>query len=261
VSLTLVLINVGMTFLYFLGGHMGIAPLFGLLVMTPERAIHGWVWQFVTYTFIDLSILSLLFSSLALWSFGAMLEGSWGQRRFLELYFGSVIFAGLCAVGVAYIHLLGARPDSPVFGAWGGVMGLIGAWGTAFAEQESYMFLVPQPIKAKYMAWIWIGFALLLFVASGAPLYFAELGGALFGYLYIKYLPRGYGLNLSDRYYRLRNSYYRWKRRRAARKFEVYMRKHDRAVYFDEYGNYRPPEDNPKRGNGESKGTGGGWLQ
>ena len=28
-----------------------------------------------------------------------------------------------------------------------------------------------------------------------------------------------------------RNSYYRWKRKRAARKFEVYMRKHDRGDY------------------------------
>ena len=54
----------------------------------------------------------------------------------------------------------------------------------------------------------------------------------------------------------MKNSYYRWKRRRAARKFEVYMRKHDRTVSFDEHGNYIPPDDNEKK-NGGSKS---GWV-
>jgi len=54
----------------------------------------------------------------------------------------------------------------------------------------------------------------------------------------------------------LRNSFYRWKRRRAARKFEVYMRKHDRDVKFDELGNYVPPEEKEKK-NGGSKS---GWV-
>jgi hypothetical protein len=55
----------------------------------------------------------------------------------------------------------------------------------------------------------------------------------------------------------MRNSYYRWKRRRAARKFEVYMRKHEnREVSFDEHGNYIPPDDDKKK-NGGSKS---GWV-
>ena len=54
---------------------------------------------------------------------------------------------------------------------------------------------------------------------------------------------------------RSQNSYYRWKRRRAARKFEVYMRKHDQVVHFDEHGNYIPPDDDKKNGGGKS-----GWV-
>jgi predicted lipid-binding transport protein (Tim44 family) len=34
----------------------------------------------------------------------------------------------------------------------------------------------------------------------------------------------------------MRNSYYRWKRRRAARKFEVYMRSQGRTVHMDGSG-------------------------
>jgi hypothetical protein len=54
----------------------------------------------------------------------------------------------------------------------------------------------------------------------------AELGGALFGYLYIKAAPRrGFAFAGAERLYGIRNGYYRWKRRKAAKKFEVYMRK------------------------------------
>jgi hypothetical protein len=58
----------------------------------------------------------------------------------------------------------------------------------------------------------------------------------------------------SERFFGIRNSYYRWKRRRAARKFEVYMRQHDRDVKFDERGNYIPPEGRDKKNGGSSSG-------
>jgi hypothetical protein len=50
----------------------------------------------------------------------------------------------------------------------------------------------------------------------------------------------------------MRNSYYKWKRRRAARKFQVYMRRHGRDVYFDEHGNYRDPDVDKKDGGSQS---------
>jgi hypothetical protein len=47
---------------------------------------------------------------------------------------------------------------------------------------------------------------------------------------------RGFSHLLSERWYGLRNRYYRWKRRHAARKFEVYMRSQGRTVHFDGQG-------------------------
>ena len=43
-----------------------------------------------------------------------------------------------------------------------------------------------------------------------------------------------------------------------ARKFQVYMKKHnqDAKDYFDEYGNFRPPDDKDKKNGGSS----GGWV-
>jgi hypothetical protein len=79
----------------------------------------------------------------------------------------------------------------------------------------------------------------------------AQLGGALAGWLYIRLAPRrGITLGLSEKWYGLRNSYYRWKRRRAARKFEVYMRKQGRTVHLDGRGKtIDDDQDDKKRWN------------
>ena len=55
-----------------------------------------------------------------------------------------------------------------------------------------------------------------------------------------------------------KNRYHRWKRRRAGKKFQVYMKKHnqDSKDYFDEYGNFRPPDDKDKKNGGST----GGWV-
>ena len=87
---------------------------------------------------------------------------------------------------------------------------------------------------------------------------FAHLGGLLFGFVYLRFLPRrGLGFATSEGLYGIRNRYYKWKRKQAAKKFEVYMKKVDRSEYFDEYGNYRDPNQQKDKSNGEGKG---GWV-
>src|SRR5581483_3580505 len=95
---------------------------------------------------------------------------------------------------------------------------------------------------------------------SASIAYTCHLGGLLFGYIYLKFLPRrGLRYLFSERYYGTRNAYYKWKRKRAAKKFEVYMRQHKREDYFDEYGNFKDPSSkNKDKDNGQS--SGGGWV-
>jgi hypothetical protein len=114
---------------------------------------------------------------------------------------------------------------------------------------------------------------------GGNVAYLAHMGGLITGFLYVKFVHqrgrrpaaagRYVGRGLSDRAWmapppekpgliaRFRDAYYRWKRRRAAKKFEVYMAKHDRRVFFDEHGNYIPSDEGSKKDNGEGKGP---WV-
>ena len=231
------------------------------LSLIPARVVaHGWVWQLVSYSFIHFELGHWFGNMLGLWMFGSAIEGAWGRRRFLELYFFGVVGAALTTILFSYGHILGGNPATPTVGASGGVFAILIAFGVLFAESEIMLIPFPFLIKAKYFIGVLIVITLALAMAGGGNVaYVAHLGGLLFGYLYVKRGPKPAVANVgfAERYYGLKNSYYRWKRRRAAKKFEVYMRQHDQEVHFDEHGNYIPPEDGPRKGNGGGKS---GWV-
>jgi membrane associated rhomboid family serine protease len=229
------------------------------LVLIPSAVVqHGKVWQVVTYSLLHVNFSHVFFNMLTLWFIGAYLERDWGPRRFIECYTFCVVGAALVTIAVAYTHFLGMDPGTPTAGASGGIFGLLMAFGILYADQEMFLFPLPFRIKAKYLVGIWVVVAIVaVFEPTGGIAVFAHLGGLLFGFLWVKLMPsRGMSYAASERYFSIRNSYYRWKRKRAARKFQVYMRDHDRKVTFDEHGNYIPPDENDKP-NGGSKS---GWV-
>ena len=229
--------------------------------LTPSAVVqHAALWQIVTYSFLHVGFWHWFGNMIGLWMFGAAIESAWGTRRFVELFSVGVIGASVTTIAVAYTNLLGG-PDKPTVGASGGVFAILIAFGVLFGEQEIMLIPFPFMIKAKYFIGILIVITLAFAMAGGGDVaYVAHLGGLLFGWLYVRRGPKPALVNvgLAERYYGARNSYYRWKRKRAAKKFEVYMSKHDRQVHFDEHGNYIPPaDDDPRKGNGGGKS---GWV-
>ena len=260
----LVLINAGVLLLTTLMGALNediFAAFRAIFALTPYLVVRGWIWQLVSYSFLHQGILHLLFNMLGLWMFGSQFEQDWRTKRFLEFYFFCVIGAALTTIAVSYTVIGGVSPTVPTIGASGGVFGILMAFGMIYGEREIMLFPIPFSIKAKYFV-AGIAFITLIEAISAssgrgsAVAYSAHLGGLLFGFLYVRFVPkRGLVLDASERYFGVRNSYYRWKRKRAARKFEVYMRKHNRTVSFDEHGNYVPPDEDKKNGGSKS-----GWV-
>jgi membrane associated rhomboid family serine protease len=230
-----------------------IAPGFEALMestlwLEPAAVVHGQIWQLVTYAFLHIGILDILFGMLTLWFTGALLEGSYGSRWLGELYLSSILGGGILASLIAFTHVFGLRPDVPTFGSWAGVFGLMVAIGMLFGDQEFLLWFVFR-IKAKYLVAIYILIAVALLLKAHDPFSaLVQLCGAFSAFLYLKLSPRkGLSFGFSERYFALRNDYYRWKRRRAARKFEVYMRKQNREVHFDKDGRYVDPDDIRRR--------------
>ena len=228
-----------------------IYPKPGHLVLQPSALLGGEIWQLVTYPFIELGITGILFSSLAIWLIGSILEGAYGSRFLRELYFTSAIGGAIVASALSFTRVLGLSPDAASFGAWTGIFGILVAIAVRMGDLEFMLFPLPINIKAKYLVaiYILIDIAILL---KGGDVFGAllQLSGGFCGYLYLRYAPRrGLALGVSEQYFGLRNAWYKAKRRRAARKFEVYMGKQGRQVKFDDEGRYIAPDEERKNPN------------
>lgn len=224
-------------------------------VLDPAHIRQGWLWQLVTYPFTYVDPLQFALSLLGIYFLGGAVEDRIGSGRFYGLFCGSVILSGLAGF---VLSLTGVVAQGTAMGSGAAANAILMVFYMLFRGAPIMLFPIPIQIPVK---WIVIFTAAIetayLLLSHFALFYFVLLLGLGAGYVwYSVFLTRKPAVGLSEKYFSIRNSYYRWKRRRAARKFEVYMRDHDRTVKFDEHGNYIPPEDLDKR-NGGSKS---GWV-
>ena len=148
-------------------------------------------WQIIKHMFMHGSFMHILFNMFGVWMFGSRLEQMWGAKRYINFY----LITGL---GAALLHtlvqsyeisqgLIGA--SVPTVGASGALFGILVAFAMYWPNTELYIMFLPIPIKAK---WAVIGYAAFELFAglSGFQTgiaHFAHLGGALFGFLLVKY--------------------------------------------------------------------------
>lgn len=238
----LILINLG-TFFALLLAQFALREQTGDLVISlslaPGALLHGSLWQPFTYSFIHPALLGTLFELLSLWFLAGFLEMQGHSASWvIGLYAVSVL--GTAAAAVA-IYLAGgtlgyAVGGFPLYGCFGGIFGLLAAIGLLYGDVEFLMFFLVG-IKARYLVVIYALISIAMLFGEQKMYAFAELGGALGGLLWVRMAPRrGVSFVMSESWYGLRNRYYRWKRRRAARKFEVYMKRQGRTVRFDGQG-------------------------
>lgn len=248
----LVLVHVGIFFgvaLLSLFAKSAGAFVFVAAALSPLDVVHGQLWRLVTYGFVPLGLLGALFALLTLWFVGSMLEESRGERWLYELYFTSIVVGGVVATAVAFTHVFHIDPASLVgAGARAGNYGLLVALAMVDGDQEFLLFFLVR-LKVRYLVALYVIIQLALLVSeSGAINALVLVCAALGGYLFVKFVPRrGLSYAATERYYSLRNEYYRNKRRRAARKFEVYMKAQNREVHFDQDGRYVDPDKDPAR--------------
>ena len=145
-------------------------------------------WQLLTYGFLHGGLPHLLFNMLALVMFGAPLEYTWGQRRFLTYYLVCVLGAAVCQLGVGAWTLSQGGEAYPTVGASGGIFGLLLAYGMLFPHQRVMLLIPPIPLKARTLVIIYGAVELLMGVTGTMPgvAHFAHLGGMVGGYVAIR---------------------------------------------------------------------------
>ncbi len=72
-----------------------------LLLLTPGF-LGSFLWQPITYAFIDRDPIGIIFGGIIIWSIGGWLEGVWGARRLLLVTLGCTALAGLLTAAVGF---------------------------------------------------------------------------------------------------------------------------------------------------------------
>lgn len=136
-------------------------------------------WQLVTYAFLHdpENLAHIFFNMFGLWMFGRDLEYVFGTRRFLAIYFASVLAAACTQIVVTTLM----NNPEPTIGASGGVFGILLAFAVLFPRRIIMLLIPPVPLPA----WLFVtlyGLLELFMGASGVQggvAHFAHLGGML----------------------------------------------------------------------------------
>jgi membrane associated rhomboid family serine protease len=248
----LVIVNLAAFFALLIAGWAAPDPTAELvkhLAFQPDLFLHGELWQPVTYSFIHSGIVGTLLELVSLWFVAGFLEQMHSPSWVTGLYATSIGGTAAAAVVIyAISSTLGATDGVvPLFGCFGALFGMIVAIGVLYGDMEFLLFFTIG-IKARYLAVLYCLISIAMLFTQQRMYAFAQLGGALGGLLFIRLRPqRGVTFVFSERLYALRNRYYRWKRRRAARKFEVYMKSQGRTVRFDGQGRQLDEDHDDKK--------------
>lgn len=158
-------------------------PLALYTYLVPE-AVFGryFVWQLVTYAFIEATPLGVIFGGLITWSIGGALEATWGRKRLLRFAFGIVV-----AAGIATLLLALAIPQLVARGYPGGSV-LTGALWVAYGLQlgRAQANFWGFPMTGNQLALLGAAFVFLNAAFGGLHQVIPEAFALLFTYLLLR---------------------------------------------------------------------------
>lgn len=162
-------------------------------------------WQIATHFFMHSDFNHLLFNMMTLVFLGPALESYLGSKKFLIYYFLTAMGASLLHTGVQYYELHsmgnGAIMYSSAWGASGAIYGVMVGFAMKFPDTKLGLLFIPIQIPAKVFVLLiiaWDLFAGLGSMNTGIA-HFAHLGGALAGFLLIRYWERNDNRNRWDK--------------------------------------------------------------
>lgn len=186
--------------------NVGIAlPFFVLRSFAPDafQFLLGWLslssvasefavkpWTFITYAFLHADFWHLLFNMIVLNFTSRLFLTYFTQKQFFGLYLLGGIFAGVVFV----LTDLFFQNNTILVGASGAIMAVLIASATYSPFSEIRLLLIGN-VKLWHIALVLLVLDLIQVPISNTGGHLAHLGGALFGFLYIRLLQNGTDLS------------------------------------------------------------------
>jgi membrane associated rhomboid family serine protease len=149
-------------------------------------------WTIITYQFLHIELFHLLFNMLVLLVAGRIFREFLGDKKLLSVY----IMGGICgavmfmAAYQVFPMFEAVRTNGSILGASASILALLAAAGTLVPDYTLHLILI-GPVRLKYVVIVLLVLDLLSLAGQNAGGHFAHLGGAIWGFGYIKALQNG----------------------------------------------------------------------
>jgi len=161
-------------------------PLSKFGVLSHELIFQNYeVWRLFSFQFLHGDFSHLIGNMIGLYFFGPIMEQWLGSKRFAAYYLFCGAFGGLAYLFACHFNLV---PFNELRGASGGLYGVMIGVAVLNPQLRVRLFLLPVELTMKQIAWMMLGFALLvtLFNGPNAGGEICHLGGAVLGYLLMR---------------------------------------------------------------------------
>ena len=147
-------------------------------------------WSIFTYAFCHSSILHILFNLIMLNFAGRLFLIFFNQKQLLSLYFVGSLFAGIVFL-LSYMFFPAlANVNTALVGASASVMALLFAT-VSYSPLMNIRLLLFGNVKLWHIALVLIVIDLFQLPMENTGGHLAHIGGAIFGYIYIRLLKKG----------------------------------------------------------------------
>jgi membrane associated rhomboid family serine protease len=197
-ALIFILVSLLSVFAFFMGKKGAIDVIVQSYLAFPS-AVHLWLTNFYTmisYQFLHADFFHVLFNMLWLYWIGQLLLDFIKPRQFHFIYlsggiFGALFFALLFNLMPVYSP---SAHKATIIGSSASVMAILAAMAT-LVPNYSIRLMFFGDVKIKYLVLVYIVLDLMGTASANAGGSLAHLGGALFGFVYVKFLQNGTDLS------------------------------------------------------------------
>lgn len=195
IEIQLIFWNIGLAIIYFLIEAFSKTAIvevnYWLLLFSFPSELVFKPWTLLTYAFFHGGLLHLIFNLIMLNFAARLFLTFFTAKQFLGLYILGAIFSGL--VFVLTYFLFGSA--GVLIGASGAIMAVLIASATYSPFYQLRLLLIGN-VKLWHIAAVFLVLDLIQLPTDNMGGHIAHLGGAFFGFLYIKLLKNGTDLSL-----------------------------------------------------------------
>lgn len=154
---------------------IGAFSLVSFLGLSSNGLASGLIFQLITYPFVEVQLMSVIFNCLILWFIGSELESQWGQKIYLRFLLMIVLGVGLIFGLVNLLFFFGTPVHfTSLYGLSGINFALLIAYSMLFPDRQM-AFMMLFPMRARTFCWILVGIEAYMAIFSSLKTSWAHL--------------------------------------------------------------------------------------